>query len=183
MPPTGQYINPRLNLEIPGMVYTTGNGTQGFLRLYPRLNSQTTIPSSIPEAETLYIGWNIPEEGGAHITLTAPSLYKLSSLSSDGPFAFTVIGDFGADTCLEGYVWREAFAGDHVCVLSETRRQAASDNENAASRVDPHGGFGSKSCIAGYVWREARPGDNVCVTEATRQQVKDDNAAAQSRRL
>jgi hypothetical protein len=89
MPPAGQYINPRLNLEIPGMVYTTGNGTQGFLRLYPRLNSQTTIPSSIPEAETLYIGWNIPEEGGAHITLTAPSLYKLSSLSSDGPFAFS----------------------------------------------------------------------------------------------
>ncbi|QLP98085.1 MAG: hypothetical protein HZY79_12900 [Rhodoblastus sp.] len=27
------------------------------------------------------------------------------------------VGDFGPDTCLDGFVWREACgAGDHVCV-------------------------------------------------------------------
>jgi hypothetical protein len=31
-----------------------------------------------------------------------------------------------------------SIAGDHVCVLPETRAQAATDNRLAASRVDPH---------------------------------------------
>jgi hypothetical protein len=182
-PPLGFYINAPVSAAIPELVYTTGDGTEGYLRLYPTRSGQMTAPSSVPDSETLYIGWNIPEHGAPVITLTAPGLYKLTQASSGGPLAFTVIGSSGPDTCLEGYVWREAFAGDHVCVLPATRKQAASDNEKAASRVNPQGGFGSKSCIAGYVWREARPGDDVCVTEATRQQVKDDNAAAQSRRL
>jgi hypothetical protein len=32
-------------------------------------------------------------------------------------------GPSGPDTCLEGFVWREAFPGDHVCVTWETRQQ------------------------------------------------------------
>ena len=38
------------------------------------------------------------------------------------------------DTCLQGYVWREAVPGDYVCVTPETRAQAAQDNSLAASR-------------------------------------------------
>ena len=30
--------------------------------------------------------------------------------------------------CRQGYVWRKAFAGDHVCVTPATREQAAQDN-------------------------------------------------------
>jgi hypothetical protein len=43
-------------------------------------------------------------------------------------------GAYGPDTCLQGYVWREAVPGDHVCVTPETRAQAAQDNSLAASR-------------------------------------------------
>jgi hypothetical protein len=31
----------------------------------------------------------------------------------------------GPDTCQQGFVWREARPGDHVCVTPETRSQAA----------------------------------------------------------
>jgi hypothetical protein len=33
-----------------------------------------------------------------------------------------------------GYVWREAFAGDHVCVTGATRSQAWADNAQAGAR-------------------------------------------------
>jgi hypothetical protein len=39
-----------------------------------------------------------------------------------------------SNTCLQGYVWREAVDGDHVCVTPETRTQAAEDNRLAAGR-------------------------------------------------
>lgn len=39
--------------------------------------------------------------------------------------------------CVDGYVWREVFPGDHVCVTPETRDQAAADNAQAAARVAP----------------------------------------------
>src|SRR5665213_1639147 len=48
---------------------------------------------------------------------------------------------FGADTCAQGFVWRDAFAGDHVCVSSATRSQAAADNALAAARRVPGGGL------------------------------------------
>ncbi len=44
-------------------------------------------------------------------------------------------GPYGADTCVTGYVWRDAFDGDRVCVLPETREQAKSDNAAYASRL------------------------------------------------
>ena len=42
---------------------------------------------------------------------------------------------YGPDTCLQGYVWREAFPGDHVCVIGETRSKAAADNRQANARI------------------------------------------------
>ena len=44
---------------------------------------------------------------------------------------------YGPDTCADGYVWREAGTGGHVCVTPETRAQVANDNVEAASRVRP----------------------------------------------
>jgi hypothetical protein len=38
------------------------------------------------------------------------------------------------DTCKQGFVWREAFGGDTVCVTPAVRQQAANDNAAAASR-------------------------------------------------
>ncbi len=71
--------------------------------------------------------------------------------------------------CLNGFVWREAVGGDHVCVTPGTRQQAADDNAHAADRVSLHNqSYGPDTCRRGYVWREATPDDHVCVTPGTR---------------
>jgi hypothetical protein len=49
------------------------------------------------------------------------------------------IGDPGVP-CLQGYVWRKAYAGDYVCVTPANRAQAAADNAAALSRVASGGG-------------------------------------------
>jgi hypothetical protein len=90
--------------------------------------------------------------------------------------------DYGAATCLNGYAWREAFAGDNVCVTPATRTRAAQDNAAAESRRDPSAGYGPYGCQPGYVWREAGTGDFVCVTPNIRDQARADNDAAASRR-
>lgn len=110
-------------------------------------------------------------------------------------------GDYGPDTCLQGWhlpsfpytvfslktdlgwVWREAFTNDHVCVTGETRSQAAADNAQADRRREPNGGpYGPDTCKQGFVWREASPVDHVCVTVATRTQAAIDNSQAADRR-
>jgi hypothetical protein len=88
------------------------------------------------------------------------------------------------DTCRSGYVWREAFSGDHVCVTPQTRAQAAHDNSEASARRQPGGGpYGANTCLQGYVWRNAGPNDVVCVTPETRTQAARDNGAAAARRV
>jgi hypothetical protein len=100
-------------------------------------------------------------------------------------FASTMAAqDFGPDACVSGFVWREAFPGDHACVDPTVRAQAATDNQLASGRRQPGGGqFGLDTCRAGFVWREARPEDRVCVTAQTRDQTANDNRAAASRRV
>jgi Caspase domain len=89
-----------------------------------------------------------------------------------------------ADACIQGYVWREAFDGDHVCVTPAVRTNTAMDNSQAARRIQPGGGaYGPNTCRQGFVWREARPGDVVCVTPATRAQAAADNGQAAARRV
>jgi hypothetical protein len=90
----------------------------------------------------------------------------------------------GPDVCKEGYVWREAFRGDHVCVSPETRVQAAQDNRLAYSRRSTSNDRPlPDTCVDGFVWREASITDHVCVTPQTRAQTAADNANAASRRV
>ncbi|WP_067852058.1 hypothetical protein [Mycolicibacterium wolinskyi] len=89
---------------------------------------------------------------------------------------------YGPDTCIQGYVWREARSGDTVCVTPETRSTVAQQNANPKAHKDPNGAYGPESCAQGYVWREAFDGDTICVTPDFRQQMFDDNAAASSRK-
>ncbi|MFJ2031969.1 hypothetical protein [Streptosporangium sp. NPDC087985] len=88
---------------------------------------------------------------------------------------------YGPDTCLQGYVWREANATDHVCVTPAVRAQTARDNSVRASRWT-NGAYGPHTCVTGFVWREAFTGDDVCVTPEVRRQTLADNAAAAGRR-
>ncbi|MHB1111353.1 MAG: SH3 domain-containing protein [Devosia sp.] len=90
---------------------------------------------------------------------------------------------YGPDTCKDGFVWRDAIPGDHVCVTPDRRSTAASENAIAGSRVDPGGAYGPNSCVVGFVWREAYAGDVVCVTGERRSQVKQENIEGPSHRV
>jgi hypothetical protein len=86
------------------------------------------------------------------------------------------------DSCVEGFVWREASPTDHVCVTPEIRAETAADNQQADARRNPSGGpYGPDTCLEGYVWREAFPNDHVCVTPRTREQAAGDNSQARNR--
>lgn len=90
---------------------------------------------------------------------------------------------YGPDTCKQGYVWRDAIPGDHVCVTPASRTTAANENAIAGSLVDPAGPYGPNSCKPGFVWREAYVGDVVCVTPARRAAVKQENIDGPSHRV
>lgn len=94
---------------------------------------------------------------------------------------------FGEDTCKVGFVWRDAFAGDHVCVTPTDRSAALQANQLAASRRVSSGGHsGPMTCKPPFVWREAdRVGnatgnDRVCVPEPDRRKAWAQNAARKS---
>ncbi|MEV0973735.1 hypothetical protein [Microtetraspora glauca] len=91
-------------------------------------------------------------------------------------------GDYGPDTCIQGYVWRTARPSDLVCVQPSVRDQTAKDNQVKASRWTS-GPFGPHTCVTGFVWREAFTGDDVCVTPAVRAQAKLDNSKAADRKV
>lgn len=90
---------------------------------------------------------------------------------------------YGPDTCKQGFVWRDAIPGDHVCVIPQRRAIAANENATAGLRVDPNGAYGPNSCKQGFVWREAYQGDVVCVTAARRTQVHQENIDGPSHRV
>jgi hypothetical protein len=90
---------------------------------------------------------------------------------------------YGPDTCKQGYVWRDAYPGDHACVPPLSREEAAADNRMAAQRRQPGGGpYGPDTCRQGWVWREARPGDVVCVSPDVRARTAQENRLAPERR-
>lgn len=114
-----------------------------------------------------------------HLTI---SLLVVAALSFNHPARAAAAQN--PNTCLQGYVWREAYPGDVVCVTPAVREATRNDNRLAASRVEPGGGaYGPNTCRQGYVWREARPNDVVCVTPQTREQAARDNKLAASRRI
>jgi hypothetical protein len=96
------------------------------------------------------------------------------AMSSVFPHASTA----QSDACADGYVWREAVEGDHVCVSPGSRELAKADNANAEQFRARRG---SDECVQGFVWRLAKPEDHVCVSETTREQTAQENAVAYSR--
>lgn len=83
---------------------------------------------------------------------------------------------YGPNTCAPGYVWRDAYHGDQVCVTPGERDTAAAENRLAADRRNPDGGpYGPDTCKSGFVWREARPSDHVCVEPSRRDVTRTQN--------
>jgi hypothetical protein len=129
-----------------------------------------------------------PEEK-RHMTIftrIAPLLVAMTAIAvaSSG----TVLADpgdlpYGPDTCLQGFVWREARTGDTVCVTPDVRTRTLQENSTPSLNREPNGGAsGPDTCKQGFVWREAFDGDTICVTPGERSQTKADNAAAASRK-
>jgi hypothetical protein len=114
-------------------------------------------------------------------TMAAPAL-ALAAVVATAP-APAVAQPYGPDTCIQGYVWREARPGDTVCVTPDIRTTVAQQNATPGANKDPNAGSGPQSCSQGYVWREAFNGDTICVTPAFRQQMFDANGAAASRKV
>ncbi|WP_193561415.1 hypothetical protein [Mycolicibacterium hodleri] len=114
--------------------------------------------------------------------LSAAALGALGSVAAGPPAAADPL-PYGPDTCIQGFVWREARSGDTVCVTPDVRSQTAAQNAAAAANKEPNGGtYGPNTCKQGFVWRDAFGGDQVCVVPAVRDQAATDNAAAASRR-
>jgi hypothetical protein len=55
-------------------------------------------------------------------------------------------GPYGPNTCIQGYVWREADPTDYVCVTPDTRTETAYDNSQANYRVVCDCGTGYTEC-------------------------------------
>ena len=160
-------------------------GTEGWVRYYPvAAGDAVAIPSPVPDEETIFIHWDNPFVGSNSYDTSAPYPYQVTQegtgTGTDAAVEFHLGGVNGPNTCWPGYVWRNAYDGDGVCVTPQSRDQAAYDNSQASSRVDPNGPYGPNSCIEGYVWRNARDGDGVCVTPQTRDQVAYENSQAQN---
>lgn len=85
------------------------------------------------------------------------------------------------DTCMSGYVWREARPSDHVCVTPQTRAEVARQNRDAP-RFWVNGAYGKHTCVQGLVWREAFKGDDVCVEPRVRDEARRDNELGAQRR-
>ncbi len=46
-------------------------------------------------------------------------------------------GPYGENTCLSGFVWRDAYDGDQICVTGETRTRTAQENAEASLHAAP----------------------------------------------
>ncbi|MFI7130657.1 hypothetical protein ACIBQ1_33555 [Nonomuraea sp. NPDC050153] len=97
-------------------------------------------------------------------------------------FAATASTAPGPDTCLVGYVWREARPTDRVCVTPKVRERTALENRLKYMNWVP-GAYGPHTCLKGMVWREAFAGDDVCVNQKSRNEALRDNAEAADRRV
>ncbi|WP_182881782.1 MULTISPECIES: hypothetical protein [unclassified Microbispora] len=115
--------------------------------------------------------WRVPAWLTAVVALLTSLVVTSSPAAAGQPY--------GPYTCASGYVWREAYAGDQVCVTPAIRTQTATENALGPSRREPNGGpYGPDTCKQGYVWRETRPSDHVCVPPASRDQAYSDNSNA-----
>jgi hypothetical protein len=106
---------------------------------------------------------------------------EVSSSSQELKTAPSPARSAAVDSCKQGYVWREARKGDHVCVTPARRDAVARQNQSARERW-VQGAYGPQTCIPGYVWREAYPGDKVCVTPDFRTKTAEDNRLSAQRR-
>ncbi len=100
----------------------------------------------------------VPDDGRAVYSIEGCSNLFVGMSSTCGPWT-QIVRQFApvqasaaqAQPCASGYVWRDNFDGDTLCVKPELRHKLADGTYRA-----------------GYVWRDSFIGDAVCVTPAER---------------
>ncbi|MFJ6761100.1 hypothetical protein ACIQNK_39615 [Streptomyces sp. NPDC091273] len=75
-------------------------------------------------------------------------------------------GAYGPSSCEQGYVWRDKYDGDSICVTPQERQWYRDSNPH---RQPGGGAYGPSTCSPGYVWRDSYDGDTQCVTPEERQ--------------
>lgn len=138
---------------------------------------------SLSERDRLHQVITNPDYGAVLIVRRAVKVAVPVPPVSIGTTTLGSAAAYGPDSCLQGYVWREAAPHDHVCVPADTRAEAYSDNHQASARRNPQGGaYGPDTCLMGFVWRDAFPNDHVCVPGETRSKAARDNSQADMRK-
>lgn len=152
--------------------------------------SQTQSHIDTHDASSSFTINNVDPNAYYGFSIEACETHFLGSSSCTAWSDIVYYAPYGFDTCLGGYVWRQAYgSSDHVCVTTTVRQQDAKDNSLAAFRVDPNGAYGPDTCINGYVWREADRGiavivsDHVCVYPFERTLAAYQNSQADSHKL
>ena len=98
----------------------------------------------------------------------------LSSAAAIAPPQADAALAYGPYTCKPGYVWRDAWWGDQVCVTPADRSAVVNENTVYPSRTSS---FGSpRWCVSGFVWREATWNDYVCAPPASRDRERYNNS-------
>jgi hypothetical protein len=77
--------------------------------------------------------------------------------------------------------FRNAFAGDNVCVSARRASDVENENRSAGEHNAAQAFRGLNACAPGYVWREATQRDYVCVTQQTHDETKEENVLAATR--
>ncbi|HXQ10301.1 MAG TPA: hypothetical protein VN805_04795 [Caulobacteraceae bacterium] len=146
----------------------------------------TCPPPTPPTTASPSGGINVPP-GGYHlppaqgVEVEHPGVH-LSSTPSPGSQLNPARAEAGAaapvpTACKPGFVYRQAFAADQVCVSPAAHAEALAENQTADALRQP----GSEACLSGYVWRQANASDHVCVTPLAHDQVLQDDEQAASR--
>ncbi|WP_407841295.1 hypothetical protein ACE1OC_40630 [Streptomyces sp. DSM 116496] len=91
----------------------------------------------------------------ASAAIASPAWSPATSTSIDDPNS-----EPGTGLCKSGYVYRDAWEGDGLCVTPQQRDAAHAQNPNRQP--------GSNQCAPGYVYRDAWEGDGTCVTPQER---------------
>ena len=153
----GYAFNLRIKAQNGNNLYGDAKTSYGERQFFSGTFNGQYIEMTIPATGGVYSG-GIDDRG--HIGGTTHNPDNTESTEWWGDRAATCIPTASppapATACASGYVWRERFEGDVVCVKPEERFRLADG-----------------TCRSGYVWRDATPGDNVCVTPAQRALAKD----------
>ncbi|MFB7177726.1 hypothetical protein ACFCYI_08505 [Streptomyces sp. NPDC056257] len=160
---------------------TASRSTQRISRFVMVLTSAAFVSGAIALPASAAVTHQSPSSVSSNGLVCPPGyVYRYHDLGPDGcepeaenPNRKAGGGASGPDTCKPGYVWRDSYVGDHLCVRPEDR-QAVHDAKTK-NRQPGGGASGPDTCKPGYVWRDSYAGDHLCVTPEDRQAAHDAN--------